>query len=149
MVRRPSVIRPSTISNIFSSETTWPIKAKFYVEPPWVGGTRDCSRYLGHMTKMAVTPIYGKKNTFKPQALDVWTDFFYFIIIFFFSFSHVLRAQLAFHAIRFNKHTLIILFSIFSLHLKYTCVYVYFRRREDINKKYYNCVFIESINMEG
>ena len=24
------------------------------------------------------------------QALDVWTDFFYFIIIFLFSFSHVL-----------------------------------------------------------
>ena len=23
-----------TISNIFSSETAWPIKVKFYVEPP-------------------------------------------------------------------------------------------------------------------
>ena len=36
--RRPSssvvVVRPSTISNVFSSETAWPIKAKFYVEPP-------------------------------------------------------------------------------------------------------------------
>ena len=28
------VRRPSTISNVFSSETGWPIKAKFYVEPP-------------------------------------------------------------------------------------------------------------------
>ena len=37
-----------------------PIKAKFYVEPPWVGGTKVCSRHLGHMTKMAATPIYGK-----------------------------------------------------------------------------------------
>ena len=37
-----------------------PIKAKFYVEPPWVGGTIFCSRHLGHMTKMAATPIYGK-----------------------------------------------------------------------------------------
>ena len=39
-----SGVRPSssTISNIFSSETTWPIKAKFYVEPHWVGGTKVC-----------------------------------------------------------------------------------------------------------
>ena len=85
-----------------------------------------------------------------PPALDVWTDFLFYHI--FFSFSHVLWAQLAFHAIRFNKHTIIILFSIFSLRLKYTYtqgVYVYFKRREDINKKYYNCVLIESIGMEG
>ena len=37
-IRRPSVVvvrRPSTFSNIFSSETAWPIKSKFYVEPPW------------------------------------------------------------------------------------------------------------------
>ena len=65
-VRRPSV-RPSVVvvirsqcSNILISETTWPIKAKFYVEPPWVGGTIFCSRHLGHMTKMAATPVYGK-----------------------------------------------------------------------------------------
>ena len=59
--RRPSssVVRPQC-SNIFFSETAWPIKAKFYVEPPWVGGTIFCSRHLGHMTKMAATPIYGK-----------------------------------------------------------------------------------------
>ena len=50
----------STISNIFFSETAGPIKAKFYVEPPWVGGTIFCSWHLGHMTKMAATPIYGK-----------------------------------------------------------------------------------------
>ena len=63
---RPSVVRrrrrrtsSSTISNIFS-ETAGPIKAKFYVEPPWVGGTIFCSLHLGHMTKMAATPIYGK-----------------------------------------------------------------------------------------
>ena len=64
---RPSVVRrrrrrtsSSTISNIFFSETAGPIKAKFYLEPPWVGGTIFCSRHLGHMTKMAATPIYGK-----------------------------------------------------------------------------------------
>ena len=57
-VRRPSVRRPQC-SKIFFSETTGPIKAKFYVEPPSVGGTIFCSRHLGHMTKMAATPIYG------------------------------------------------------------------------------------------
>ena len=42
------------------SETAGPIKSKFYMEPPWVGGTIFCSRHLGHMTKMAATPKYGK-----------------------------------------------------------------------------------------
>ena len=46
--------------NIFSSETTLPIKAKFYVEPPWEGGTKVCINGPGHMTKMAAMPIYGK-----------------------------------------------------------------------------------------
>ena len=61
-IRRPSVgvVRPSTFSNIFSSETAWPIKAKFYVEPPWEGGTKVYINYLGHMTKMAAMPMYGK-----------------------------------------------------------------------------------------
>ena len=60
-VWRPSGVRPSsTISNIFFSKTALTIKAKFYVEPPWVGGTTVCSRYLGHMIKMAATPIYCK-----------------------------------------------------------------------------------------
>ena len=65
-VRRTSSVRPSVVrrrpqcSNIFFSETAGPIKAKFYVEPPWVGGTIFCSRHMGHMTKMAATPIYGK-----------------------------------------------------------------------------------------
>ena len=58
-VRRPSVVR-SQCSNIFFSETAGGIKAKFYVEPPWVGGTISCSRHLGHMTKRAATFIYGK-----------------------------------------------------------------------------------------
>ena len=48
----------STISNIFS-KTACPMKAKFYVDPPWVGGKKVSSRHLGHMTKMAATPIYG------------------------------------------------------------------------------------------
>ena len=54
---RPSVC-PSTISNIFSSETAWPIKAKFYMEPPWEAGTKVYINGPGHMTKMAAMPIY-------------------------------------------------------------------------------------------
>ena len=65
MVRRPSssvvVRRPSTISNVFSSETAWPIKTKFYVEPRWEGGMKVYINGPGHMTKMAAMPIYGEK----------------------------------------------------------------------------------------
>ena len=72
-IRRPSVVRrrrpSSTFSNIFSSETAWPIKAKFYVEPPWEGGTKVCINGPGHMTKMAAMPIYGKnlKKSSSPE----------------------------------------------------------------------------------
>ena len=31
-----------------------------HLKPPWIGGTKVCSRHLGHMTRMAATPIYGK-----------------------------------------------------------------------------------------
>ena len=55
-----SVVRRPQCSKIFFSETAGPIKAKFYVEPPWVGGTILCLWHLGHMTKMAAMPIYGK-----------------------------------------------------------------------------------------
>ena len=59
--RRPSsVVRLSTFSNIFSSDGTGPIEAKFYVEALWVGGTKIPSNGHGHMTKMAAMPIYGK-----------------------------------------------------------------------------------------
>ena len=55
-------------SNVFSSETAWPIKAKFYVEPPWEGGTKVYINGPGHMTKMAAMPIYGKN--FKKNLLQ-------------------------------------------------------------------------------
>ena len=62
----------SQFSNIFSSETAWPIKAKFYVEPPWEGGTKVCKNGPGHMTKMAAMPIYGKnlKNLLQNRRAD-------------------------------------------------------------------------------
>ena len=58
-------------------QTAWPIKAKFYVEPPWVGGTKICSRHLGHMTKMAATSIYGKNPSkiFSRNGGPIFTKF--------------------------------------------------------------------------
>ena len=56
-----AVVRPSTISNVFSSETARPIKAKFYVEPPWESGMKVYINGPGHITKMAAMLIYGKK----------------------------------------------------------------------------------------
>ena len=63
------VRRPSTISNVFSSETAWPIKAKFYMEPPWEVGTKVNINSPGHMTKMTAMPIYGKnlKKSSSPE----------------------------------------------------------------------------------
>ena len=63
------VLLLSTFSNNFSSETTGPIEAKFYVEPPWEGGTKVYSKGSGHMTKMATMPIYGKnlKKSSSPE----------------------------------------------------------------------------------
>ena len=55
-----SVRRPSTISNVFLSKTAWPIKAKFYLEPPWQGGNKVYINGPGHMIKMAAMTIYGK-----------------------------------------------------------------------------------------
>ena len=57
-VRHPS-IRLSTFSNIFS-KTACPIKAKFLCGASLGRRTKVCSHHLGHMTKMAATPIYGK-----------------------------------------------------------------------------------------
>ena len=53
---------------IFSSETALPIKAKFYVEPPWEGGTKLCINGPGHMTKMAAMPIYRNQKS----CLETW-----------------------------------------------------------------------------
>ena len=64
--------RPFTFSNIFSFETAWPIKAKFYMEPPWEGGRKVYINGPGHMTKMAAIPIYGKnlkKSSPEPEVL--------------------------------------------------------------------------------
>ena len=61
-----------TFSNIFASETTGPIEAKFHVEPPWDGGMKVCSNGSGNMTKMAAMPIYDK-NLNKSSSLPSGT----------------------------------------------------------------------------
>ena len=47
LIRYPwsGVRRPSTISNVFSSETTWPIKVKFHVEPPKERGNKSLYKW--------------------------------------------------------------------------------------------------------
>ena len=71
--RRPSSSSSSSIrplfSNVFSSETARPIKAKIFVEPPWEGGTKVYINSPGHMTKMAAMSIYGKnlKKSSSPE----------------------------------------------------------------------------------
>ena len=64
--------RCSQFSNIFYSETAWPIKAKFYVEAPWEGGTKVYINGPGHMTKMAAMTIYCKnlKKSSPPEPVD-------------------------------------------------------------------------------
>ena len=69
---------PFTISNVFFSETTGPIKVKCYVEPPWEGGTKVYINGSGHMTKMADMTIYGKTlkklllQNRKSNDLETW-----------------------------------------------------------------------------
>ena len=58
----------STFS-FFFLETAWPVEAKFYVEPPWDGGTKVWSNGLYHLTKLAAMPIYGK-NIKKSYSLE-------------------------------------------------------------------------------
>ena len=55
-----SVVRPPSLSVVNNFKHLLQNKAKFYVEPSWVGGTKVCLRHLGHMTKMATITIYGK-----------------------------------------------------------------------------------------
>ena len=59
----------STFSNIFFSETTGPIEAKFQVKPPLDGGTKVYSNGPGHITKKSAMPIYGKnlKKSSSPE----------------------------------------------------------------------------------
>ena len=72
VVHPSSVVRPSTISNNFSSETAGSIATKFHIQPPGPLGKKSCSNDLGHMTNMAAMPIYGKnlKKSSTPEPID-------------------------------------------------------------------------------
>ena len=77
-LRRLSVVHPSVhISNDVSSETTGPIATKFHIQPTGLLGKKSCSNGLGHKTKMATMPIYGKNlkksSSPKPIANDLET----------------------------------------------------------------------------
>ena len=71
--RPPSSVRPSSVRrphslNIFSSETTGPIKVKFHMELLWDWGTKVPSNGHDHM------PIYGKnqKKPTSPEPKGRW-----------------------------------------------------------------------------
>ena len=49
------------ISNIFSSETTGPIRVRFYIEHLFLTGNKVYINGPGDMAKIAGMPIYGKK----------------------------------------------------------------------------------------
>ena len=49
-------------SKIFSSETLWPFKAKFYMKHLLEGGTNMYINDPGHMTMVATMPIHGKNS---------------------------------------------------------------------------------------
>ena len=78
-MRTPSSSVVHTLKNIFSSETTGPVKVKFHLAllHVWDGGTKVCSNGPGHMPKMAAMPIYTKNlnkiffsGTKRPMALN-------------------------------------------------------------------------------
>ena len=49
------------ILNKVFSQTIGPIELKFHVRTPYDKLAKIYTKYFGHMTKMAATPIYGKK----------------------------------------------------------------------------------------
>ena len=54
------IVVPSIYINIVFSQTIGPIELKFHVKTPYDKLAKKYTNYFGHMTKMAVTPIYGK-----------------------------------------------------------------------------------------
>ena len=53
------------------SETTWPIKAKNYVEHPWEKGMNVCINSQGLMTKMAAMAIKFFYRIRRPMILKL------------------------------------------------------------------------------
>ena len=74
-MQAPLSVRRRPSSTLFKHLPQKPLgqSVKFHMEPQWDGGTKVCSIGPGHMTKMAATPIYGKKlkkSSFQNQKAD-------------------------------------------------------------------------------
>ena len=54
------IVVPSIYLNIVYSQTIGPIELKFHVKTPYDKSAKIYTKYFGHMTNMAATPIYGK-----------------------------------------------------------------------------------------
>ena len=54
--------------------STGPFEAKLHIEPLWDGGMKVCLNGPGHMTKMAVIPIYGKNPSEIFFLWNQWAD---------------------------------------------------------------------------
>ena len=54
------VVVPSIYKNIVFSQTIGPIELKFHAKISYDKSAKLYTKYFGHMTKMATTPIYGK-----------------------------------------------------------------------------------------
>ena len=54
------IVVPSIYKNIVFSQTIGSIELKFHVKTPYDKSAKLYTKYVGHMTKMATTPIYGK-----------------------------------------------------------------------------------------
>ena len=73
------IVVPSINKNIVFSQTIGPIELKFHVKTSYDKSAKLYTKYDGHMTKIATTPIYGKsllKNLLfqnqKASDLETW-----------------------------------------------------------------------------
>ena len=62
-------VKGQDISNLFSSETTGPIRVRIYTYYLCLMGTKLDIIGPGHMTKMASMPIYDKKKKINKKKL--------------------------------------------------------------------------------
>ena len=56
------MVVPSIYQNIVFSQTVGPIELKFHVKTPYDKLAKIYTKYFGHVTKLAATPIYGKNH---------------------------------------------------------------------------------------
>ena len=54
------IVVPSIYLNIVFSQTIGPIELKLHVKTTYDNSAKIYTKYFGHMTKMAATPLYGK-----------------------------------------------------------------------------------------